>query len=254
MIESGELIQLVSPKGKRYLRIADPDDVLHTHDGRLELSSVFGIEFGQSVQTHLGRPYRVIKPTIHDLIKNVERRTQIIYPKDIGYIVLKLGVGPGSVIVEAGGGSGSLTLALAWFVGKEGMVHSFERREQFRDLCRKNLERVGLQDRVTLHLRDIEQGFGLPEEAQSLFMDVRTPWDYLEQIPPAVRNGAPVGFLLPTTNQVADLLAAMEGLPFTDQEVVELLLRRYKPVADRVRPEDRMVAHTGYLLFARVQK
>ena len=254
MIKPGELIQLVSPKGKRYLRIADPEDVMHTHDGRLELASVLAVDFGQSVQTHLGRPYRVIKPTLHDLIKNVERQTQIIYPKDIGYIVLKLGVGPGTRIVEAGSGSGSLTLALAWFAGSRGMVHTFERREQFRDLCRRNLERVGLQDRVRFHLRDLEEGFGLDEEAESLFMDVRTPWEYLEQIPPAVRNGGPVGFLLPTTNQVADLLAAMQGLPFTDQEVVEILLRRYKPVADRLRPEDRMVAHTGYLIFARIQK
>ena len=252
MIKPGELIQLVSTKGKRYLRVLDPKDELHTHEGKIELKRICEIEYGQSITSHLGRKYRVIKPTIYDLIKNIERQTQIIYPKEIGYILLKLGIGPGTRVIEAGGGSGSLTTALAWYVGPQGKVYSFERREEFVKLCAKNLARVGLSDRVHQVHQDIADGFGLTD-VDAVFIDIRTPWDVLPQVAEAVKGGGPVGFLLPTMNQVSTLLSAMEKTPFSDQEVIEILLRRYKPVPDRLRPEDRMVAHTGYLVFARQQ-
>ena len=102
---------------------------------------------GQYVKTHLGRPYLILKPTLHDLIKGVKRQTQIMYPKEIGYLMMKLGIGPGSTVIESGTGSGGLTTALAWFVGDTGKVITYERRADFFKLAGKNLERVGLTDR-----------------------------------------------------------------------------------------------------------
>jgi tRNA (adenine57-N1/adenine58-N1)-methyltransferase catalytic subunit len=250
MIHSGQLVMLVSPEGKRYFRVFNPQDKMNTHDGAIDFSSIGPLTYGANVTTHIGRVYRVLKPTLYDLIKSIRRRTQIIYPKDIGYILVKLGVGPGTRIVEAGSGSGSLTTALAWCVGDEGMVYTFERRPEFSRLCRENLQTVGLAHRVTFADRDIQEGFGVAD-CDCLFLDVRTPWEYLDQIRAAVLPGCPVGFLLPTTNQISDLLTAMGSGGFADIEVLEILLRRYKPVADRLRPDDRMVAHTGFLLFAR---
>ena len=217
------------------------------------MEQVVPASFGQTVKTHMGRPYRVLKPGLADLVKNVKRQTQIIYPKDIAYIVMRLSVGPGAVVVEAGSGSGSLTLALAWYVGPEGRVYTHERREEFRRLNQRNLEWAGFNDGRVVHLdRDIAEGFGCPpQSADALFLDVRTPQDYVARIPEAIKPGSPVGFLVPTANQVSDLLRAFEGQPFGEVEVVELMLRRYKPVADRLRPEDRMVAHTGFLIFCR---
>ena len=251
MIRSGQLVMLVSPEGKRYFRVFDPRDRMNTHDGAIDFSELGPLSYGENVTTHIGRVYRVLKPTLYDLIKSIRRRTQIIYPKEIGYILVKLGVGPGTRIIEAGSGSGSLTTALAWCVGDEGMVYTFERRPEFSRLCRENLQTVGLAHRVSFAARDIAEGFGVTD-CDCLFLDVRTPWDYLDQVRAAVLPGCPVGFLLPTTNQVSDLLRAMEAGGFDDIEVLEILLRRYKPVADRLRPDDRMVAHTGYLLFARI--
>ncbi len=251
MIHAGQLVMLVSPKGKRYFRILDPSEILNTNDGQLQMQKVLENGFGSRLDTHLGKTYTVLKPTLYDLIKSVRRRTQIIYPKDIGYIVIKLGVGPGSRVVESGCGSGALTTALAWFVGDQGRVYSYERREDFALLCRENLEKNGLGPRVEIINKDISLGFE-QQEVDALFMDVRTPWDFLEHIPGTLLPGGPVGFLLPTANQVSTLLEALEQGPFASVDVLEILVRRYKPVPERLRPEDRMVAHTGYLIFARL--
>jgi tRNA (adenine57-N1/adenine58-N1)-methyltransferase len=253
MILPGDLVQLVSPKGKRYLRVAGAESELHTHDGKLDLKSICDLDYGQCIRTHLDREYRLFKPTLYELVKKIDRQTQIIYPKDIGYILFKLSIGPGVRVIEAGCGSGSLTLALAWFVGPQGQVVSLERRPEFARLCAKNLSRVGLLDRVEIREQDLGDGLNIPE-ADAVFIDVRTPWDYLDHIAAGVKNGHPVGFLLPTVNQVTTLLAAMQDTVFTEAEVVEILVRHYKPVPERFRPEDRMVAHTGYLIFTKVYK
>jgi tRNA (adenine57-N1/adenine58-N1)-methyltransferase len=106
---------------------------------------------------------------------------------------------------------------------------------------------------VTQHLRDIQDGFA-QTGVDALFLDVRTPWEYLPQVLAAVRPGAALAFLLPTVDQVSLLLKGMESGPFDEQEVEEVLVRGWKPVADRLRPNDRMVAHTGFLVFARKQE
>lgn len=261
-MKQGDLILLVSPKGKRYLRRFDPETVLHTQEGMIRFAEVGRAGSGGAVATHLGHVFRVLRPSTYDLIKGVKRSTQIMYPKEIGYVILKLGIGPGVRVVESGSGSGGLTLALAWHVGDTGRVYTFEKRPEFYALAGENLDAVGLGHRVSRHNQDIAEGFFPesvtrgdpltdPSDADALFLDVRTPWDYLDQAAAVVRPGAPVGFLLPTTNQISELLWAMEKSPFEDIEVLEILVRRYKPVPERLRPEDRMVAHTGFLVFAR---
>jgi len=251
MIEAGQLVLVVSPNGKRYMHALDPAKEIHTHDGRILMSDVAKAGFGGVVRSHLGHPYRILKPTVYELIKGVKRQTQIMYPKEIGYLLLKLGVQPGSRVIECGTGSGGLTLALATYVGDTGRVYTYERREEFYKLAQKNLARVGLSHRVEQHLGDIEETGFAQTGADALFLDVRTPQDCLRHIQPAVTPGATCGFLLPTTNQVSDLLRGLEAGPFTEIEALEILVRRYKCVPDRLRPEDRMVAHTGFLVFAR---
>jgi tRNA (adenine57-N1/adenine58-N1)-methyltransferase len=162
-------------------------------------------------------------------------------------------VGPGRRILEAGSGSGALTLALSWFCGPSGEVHSCEAREEFLKLARRNLDWAGLGANTTLHHCDIADGFPV-QGADALFLDVRTPWDHLRHAPQALSPGAQLGFLLPTVEQVSALLRGLEKGPFDDVEVSELFLRRWKPLADRLRPDDRMIAHTGFLVFCRLQE
>lgn len=254
MLQPGQLIMLISPKGKRYLRTLNPEEDIHTGDGVLKMADVLEADYGASVPTHIGKHYRVFKPTLYDLIKlGVKRQTQILYPKEIGYLLVKLGIGPGIRVIEAGGGSGSFTVALSWSVGDTGTVYSYDRREEFSKLNTKNLKRCGLGDNVVHHVHDIKDGF-LETDADALFLDVRDPWTYVPHVAKAVIPGAPVAMLVPTMNQVSELLLALEQGPFDEVEVVEILVRRWKPVPDRMRPEDRMIAHTGFLIFARRQE
>lgn len=249
----GELFILVSPRGKRSLRRLMEGQDIHGNDGIIPASSLAEIGFGVEVQTLLGKPYRVLRPTLYDLVRGVKRQTQIIYPKDIGYICMRLGVGNGTRVIEAGSGSGSLTLALSWFSGESGHVYTYEAREEFYQLCRRNLEWAGVGKNVTQHHRDVKDGFE-QTDADALFLDVRTPWEYLPQVAAAVKPGAPLAFLVPTVDQVSLLLKGMETGPFDEPEVEEILLRGWKPVADRLRPQDRMIGHTGFLVFARKQE
>jgi tRNA (adenine57-N1/adenine58-N1)-methyltransferase len=129
-------------------------------------------------------------------------------------------------------------------------VYSYEHREDIQRLARQNLDRLGLDTFVTLHLRDIAEGF-VEREVDALFLDVRDPWCYLSQTHAALKGGGFFGAILPTINQVAHLLNDLRRNAFSALRVEELLLRPYKAVPARLRPMDRMVAHTGYLVFAR---
>lgn len=249
----GSLVSIITPKGKRYLKRIEEGNDWHSGDGILSMADLAAAEYGSEVRTSMGVPFRLREPVLHDLIKGVKRQTQIIYPKDIAYICMRLGVGNGRTIIEAGSGSGGLTVALSWFSGPQGHVHTYEAREEFHKLARRNLEWAGLGGNVTLHHRDIAEGFTV-EGADALFLDVRTPWAYLDHVVKAVKPGASLGFLVPTVDQVSKLLLGLEKGPFDDVEVCEIFIRRWKPLADRLRPDDRMIAHTGFLIFARQQE
>lgn len=249
----GELFILVAPRGKRYLRRLEEGQDIHSGDGVIKAEAIAAVDFGCEILTHQGVPYRLKRPTLYDLVRGVKRQTQIIYPKDIGYICMRLGIGNGTRVIEAGSGSGSLTTAMSWFSGEKGHVYTYEAREEFYKLCRRNLEWAGVGHNVTQYNRNIEEGFE-QTDADALFLDVRTPWEYLHHVNNAVRPGASLAFLVPTVDQVSQLLKGLERGPFDDVEVEEILVRRWKPVADRLRPEDRMIAHTGFLIFARQQE
>ena len=173
-----------------------------------------------------------------------------MYPKDIGYTLVMMGIGPGLHVLEAGTGSGAYTTALAFAVGPTGHVTTYEKRSETQRLAQKNLERLGLADRVTFKLRDISEGFE-EQGVDALFLDLPNPYDYMRQVRNALKPGGFFGCILPTANQIEKLLVALNREYFSFVEVCEILLRYYQVVPDKFRPTDRMVAHTGYLIFAR---
>ncbi len=248
--QPGDLALLVGLRHKYYIFPLIPGGVMHTHRGMLNHDDLIGLPWGSQVFSHQGSPFFLLQPSLADILNDLKRSTQIMYPKDIGYILTRLSVGPGQTVLEAGTGSGSMTVALAFAVGPQGRVITYEKREEFQNLARKNLERLGLAERVTFKLRDIATGFD-ETDADAFFLDVPNPWDYVSQVRAALKPGGFFCNLVPTFNQVETLLHALRREGFAFIEVCEILLRYYKPEPTRLRPTDRMVAHTGFLTFAR---
>ena len=248
--QAGDLALLISPDHKRFVVLLEPGESYHTHRGVIAHNDVIGSSLGGTVASHNGALFRLLRPSMEEVLMTLSRSTQIVYPKDIGYILLKLSVVPGMRVIEAGSGSGVLTTALARYVSPGGQVYSYEARPEMLELARSNVERVGLGDAVTFSQRSIEIGFD-EREVDALFLDVREPWLYLDQALEAMADGAFFGALVPTVNQVVSLVRGLHRSGLGDIEVGELMLRKYKAVPERVRPLDRMTAHTGFLLFAR---
>lgn len=249
-IHAGDIVLLSGNDRHEFLIAMTPGAQFQTHRGILEHDDLIGRPWGSTVHTHLGYTYMLLPPSLEQLVRSIRRSTQIVYPKEIGYLLMKMNIGPGTRVIEAGTGSGGLTLALARMVMPHGHVTSYEQREQMQALAQKNLAQVGLAKYVSFKLRDIAEGFD-ERYVDAVFLDVREPWRYLEHTHAALKGGGFFGALAPTTNQVTLLLSALAEQPFGFIQVEELLLREYKTVAARLRPEDRMVAHTGYLIFAR---
>ena len=248
--QEGDLIQLVSPTNKVYLVRLVSGGQLHTHRGVVNFDPIIGIPWGSQVYTHTGSLYYLLQPSLTDILRETKRNTQIMYPKDIGFILVTMGIGPGAQVLEAGTGSGAFTTALAWAVGPQGQVFSYDIRPEMQNLARKNLDRLGLLERVTLKERDIAEGFD-EQGVDALFLDLPNPYEYMPQVRQALKSGGYFGSILPTTNQVSRLIYVFHASGFAFVDVCEIILRYYKPVAERLRPVDRMVAHTGYLVFAR---
>ena len=250
LAQPDDLALLVGRDRKSFIVRLGPGLQLHTHRGVVSHDNLIGAPWGTQLSTHLGYPLLLLRPSTDDLVRDLKRITQIIYPKDAGYILMKMRISPGCRVIEAGTGSGGLTLVLAQAVGPGGRVFSYEARPEMQELAQRNLQQLGLAEFVEFKQRDIAEGFD-EDDADALFLDVPTPWDYLPQVHAGLSAGGFFGSILPTANQVSRLIGALEETHFGLIEVEELLLRPYKAVPARLRPVDRMVAHTGYLIFAR---
>ena len=248
--QPGDLALLVGLSHKHFIFPLIAGGEFHTHRGILNHDELIGKPWGSQVFSHQGSPFFLLQPSLADLLSGLKRSTQIMYPKDIGYILTTMSVGPGQRVLEAGTGSGSMTVALAYAVGLHGRVFTYEKREEFQKLARKNLEHLGLNNQVVFKLGDINAGFE-ETDVDALFLDVANPWDYITQARQALKPGGFFASLLPTFNQIVLLLQALRRENFAFIEVCELLLRYYKPEPSRLRPTDRMVAHTGFLIFGR---
>ncbi len=248
-VAEGNYVLLLTSDGRSYL-VEVKDTYFHTHKDSVYLKELIGKEFGEIILGKNGTKFYLVKPSLYDFLMKVERATQVIYPKDIGYILQKLDVGPGKVVLECGGGSGALTTAFAFMVGEDGKVISYEKEEKFQKIAQKNLKKIGLLNRVIFKNKEVKEAFE-EKEVEAVFLDLKEPWVLIKAAWEALKGGHFLGILVPTTNQVSRCLTELEKYPFVDIEVVEILLRKYKANPERLRPEDRMVAHTGFLIFAK---
>jgi tRNA (adenine57-N1/adenine58-N1)-methyltransferase len=247
---AGDLVALASTKTKYFIFRLEQGGEFQTHRGVIKHDDLIGMIWGSEVFSHKGSAFYLLQPGIYEILSTTKRNTQIMYPKDIGFILMKMNIVPGTTIIEAGTGSGGLTQVLALMVGQEGHVYSYERREEVTNLARKNLQKLKAADQVTFYNRSIEDGFE-QKDVNAVFLDLPNPYDYLPQVKEALLPGGYFGTLLPTTNQITKLLLEMRRNDFEFIDVCEILLRFYQAEVDKFRPVDRMVAHTGYLVFGR---
>jgi tRNA (adenine57-N1/adenine58-N1)-methyltransferase catalytic subunit len=246
----GDLVQLAGQKHRHFIIELKSGAKLQTHRGVIFHDDLIGKEWGTQIFSHLGHPFFLLQPALGDLLKDTPRNTQILYPKEIGFILVSMGIGPGQHVLEAGTGSGALTRALAFAVGNSGRVTSYEIRPEIQQLAMNNLKKLGLSERVTFKQRDIAEGFD-ETGVDALFLDVQNPNDYIGQVRKALKPGGFFGCILPTSNQVSRALVALREHEFAFTEVLEIMLRYYRTEPERLRPTDRMVAHTGFLVFSR---
>jgi tRNA (adenine57-N1/adenine58-N1)-methyltransferase len=252
VLKENNLVLLYYQKGNlSYFLKLKKDELFSTHKGIITHNEILNKEYGESILTHKNDLFFIYRPSLSDIMMNVKRHTQIIYPKDIGYILLKLGTRPGDKVLEAGTGSGSLSIALGYSIFPDGHLYTYERRAEFSQKAYQNILMAGIEQMVSTKVKNIgEEGFD-ETNADSVFLDMKEPLPAIDKAYEALRPGGMLGILVPTTNQINDCIGKLESLPFSHIEICEILLRHYKVNAERLRPFDRMVAHTGFLIFAK---
>lgn len=218
--------------------------------GDMNLNEIIGKPFGYVGETHLGKKFYCLKPSTADLIFKVKRKTTIVYPKDLGYLLLETAVGSGSRVIDIGTGSGALTMVLAKFVAPDGMVYSYERREDFIENARKNIERAGYINNVQFRHCDVSQDGFLEKDIDAIFIDVPEPWDIIPKASVVLKSGYHLVGWCPNIEQVKRTVEVLGEHNFKRIRVSEIVEREILVRQQGVRPRERGITHTAYLVKA----
>ncbi|MCI0438418.1 MAG: tRNA (adenine-N1)-methyltransferase [Chloroflexi bacterium] len=252
VFQEGDYVIFLDRRGRRYLARLDSSKSFNSHVGGFPMSELIGREVGAWVTTNRGHLMLAMKPTLADFVLEMPRIATIGYPKDLGAILVYGDIFPGARVLEAGAGSGAITMALMRAVGERGHVYSYDVREDMIKQALANV-RVALPgyDNLTIKLGDVYQGIE-EDELDRIVLDLPEPWHV---VPHAAEKLVPGGILvsfLPTVLQVHDLTNALRQQgTFEMIETFEVLMRPWNVAARSVRPEHRMVAHTGFITTAR---
>ncbi|MDD4182539.1 MAG: tRNA (adenine-N1)-methyltransferase [Candidatus Omnitrophica bacterium] len=248
MINEGELVFLYKDEKRNYL-IKIQGGRLHTDLGYLELKDIVGKEFGQKIDTNLKHSFYILRPYLHEMVMKVKRKTQILYPKDIGIILTRAHIFPGARVIESGGGSGALTTALANFVRPGGKVYSYDRNEEFLENAKKNIEKYGLSEYVEFKLREVTDSYD-ESEVDFVMIDIGSQWDLIDAAYKALKGGARLATICPTFEQLTKTVFALEEKGFINIDSIEVFIRNILVRRGKTRPEQHMPSHTGWLVFA----
>jgi tRNA (adenine57-N1/adenine58-N1)-methyltransferase len=251
--EPGERILLVDQRGRRYLLKLRAGETWHSHGGGLPHDLVIGSPEGTVVHSATGMAFRAFRPRMADFVLKMPRGAQVVYPKDVGAILVEADVFPGARVLEAGTGSGSLTMALCRATGPEGRVVSYELRPEFQAKAAQNVEIFLGKMPSWLELRegDLRDVATTGERYDRVILDLPEPWNLLAPVGAVLDPGGIVCGYLPTTIQVQQLVLALEEHGYEHLETFEVLHRSWHVTARSVRPDHRMVAHTGFVTVAR---
>lgn len=251
-LREGEAVIFFDRKEREYLKRLERGKKFSIRGGKIPIEEIIGQEEGVMIRSSLNEPFLVLRPTLAQLIPNLPRQAQVIYPKDIGTILIWADIFPGAKVIEAGVGPGALTMGLLRAVGAEGKLISYEVREDFAKMARDNIAHYyGPAAHWTLKVEDI--ALCLDEsDVDRIVLDLPEPWQLIEKAWKALRPGGILLSYLPTVLQVKSLVDALrEHGGFSRIEAMESLMRYWHIKGLSLRPQHRMVAHTGFITVAR---
>ena len=247
--ENDFVLFYLSPR-KKWLIQVSPGKQVHTHAGYIEVEEVIGKEYGQSVMTNTKQEIYLLYPRLNDYIFKSKRATQILYPKDMAIIASWTDLSHGKKVIEAGTGSGSLSCFIANLIRPDGHLYSYEVREESHEIAKKNIEKAGLSEFVTLQIKDAK--LGLEEKDMDVaILDLGDPWTLIKTMKGCLRPGGTLASVSPTINQVEKVVIELQNEGFLEIETLEILMREMEVREGKTRPAMRMVGHTTYLTFAR---
>jgi tRNA (adenine57-N1/adenine58-N1)-methyltransferase len=251
-LQVGERVLLVDSKQRRHLVTLAEGGEFHSHTGVLRHDDLIGHDEGIAVRTTLGARLLVVRPTLSDYVLEMPRGAQVIYPKDLGPILMLADIFPGARVLESGVGSGALTMTLLRAVGPTGSVVGYELREDFASRAQRNVAGL-LGDDVPLRVevRDVYDGID-DDGFDRVVLDLPEPWRVVKHATSALRPGGILLAYLPTIGQVARLREELAQSPFGMAQSLEVMHRTWHVDGQSVRPDHRMVAHTGFLTHARL--
>ena len=237
---------------KKWLMKVSRKQQFHTHVGVIDHKKVIGKEYGSAIKTNKGKFIYLLEPTIHDYVMKSQRSTQIVYPKDLGYIAARTGLQSGQKIVEIGTGSGSLTTFLASIVKPRGHVYTYDVDENFMAIARKNIEKAGMSKFVTMEKLDIKNSKKMPQkDADMVVVDLGDPWTVVPQARKMLKGSGYFVAICPTMNQLENLAIALWENDFFDMEFTEQIVRTIEAREGKTRHSFRGIGHTTYVAFAR---
>ena len=249
--QEGDLALLQDRKGRRHLLTLLDGGVFHSHQGRLDHERLIGHSVGGWYRTDRGHVLLAVRPTLGDFVRQMPRGPQIIYPKDLGLIIMLADIFPGATVIEGGLGSGSLTSALLRAVGVNGRVINYEIEESWLPKAKANIQKiVGDASNLEIKIADIYEGIS-ERNIDRVVLDVPEPWQAVSTVGDCLLMGGILLSFLPTVIQVQKLVLALEAdTRFQMIETTETLLRTWHVTERSVRPDHRMVAHSGFLITA----
>jgi len=250
---AGDLVQLTDPKGRMHTIELVPGKEFHTHRGVIAHDDLIGTPEGSVVTSVGGTSYVAFRPLLSDYVLSMPRGATVVYPKDAAQVIALADIFPGARVVEAGAGSGALTCSLLRAVGDEGLVSSYEKREDFAEVAARNVERFfgGPHPAWRLTLGDVAEKC-TDEDIDRVVLDMLAPWDVLGAVASAMIPGGVICCYVATTTQLSRTVETLrEHGGFTEPSAWESLMRGWHLDGLAVRPEHRMIGHTGFLVTAR---
>ncbi|MCP4761768.1 MAG: tRNA (adenine-N1)-methyltransferase [archaeon] len=259
LIKDQDLVFIICDRRRKWIRKVEAGKEFHTDRGIVKFDEIIGKEFGISIKIEpYNNKFYILKPLPTDIVTKMGRASQIIYPEDIGLILMYTGLGPGSIVVEAGCGSGSLTSIMGNYIRPNGHIYTYDIREKAVKQAKRNIKRVlgEYSKNITVELKDfITEEVKHKEDVDVVILDMATPWLAIPKAFSFLKNSGTICCFSPVIEQVKRNHNALKEAGFFDIHTYELLKReiqvKIKSGYEATRPMGQMVGHTGYLTFAR---